>query len=115
VAVQYNDPDPLRWMALYGAACVVAVMVAVRGTVALAAPIVLGTIALVWSAYWASTSAAALRIYAHMFDGWEMKNAPVEEARETSGLLIVALWMAIVAFRAWAEKPSTGGESLWRR
>jgi hypothetical protein len=111
VAVQYNDPDPLRWMALYGAACLVAVLVAVRGTVARATPIVVGTIALIWSGYWASTSAAALRIYIHMFDAWEMKNTPIEEAREASGLLIVALWMAIVAFRMQAQKSATAVET----
>lgn len=68
VAVQYNDPDPGRWMALYGAAAAVACAgVADAGT------------------YW------------HMFDAWEMKNAPIEEAREASGLRIVFVWMAGVA------------------
>jgi hypothetical protein len=36
-----------------------------------------------------------------MFDAWEMKNTPIEEAREASGLFIVTMWMAVVAIRAW--------------
>ena len=30
-----------------------------------------------------------------MFDAWEMKSPSVEEAREASGLLIVAAWMIV--------------------
>jgi hypothetical protein len=97
VAVQYNDPDPLRWMALYGAAFVIALMAAVRGRGPVAAAAGVGAVALVWGLYWAISSGAALTLYEHMFDSWEMKNTPIEEAREASGLFIVAIWMAIVA------------------
>ena len=99
VAVQYNDPDPVRWMAIYGAACVVTLLVAIRGRAPLAASVAVGFIALVWCVYWASTSRAELATYGHMFDAWEMKNEPIEEAREASGLLIVSVWMAIVALQ----------------
>jgi hypothetical protein len=37
--------------------------------------------------------------YGHMFDAWEMKSVPIEEAREASGLLLVALWMGVLYFR----------------
>lgn len=97
VVVQYNDPDPARWMALYGAACVAALIVAVRGTVPLAAPATVGLVALVWMLYWLSISQAGLDTYARMFDAWEMSNEPIEEAREASGLLVVVVWMAVVA------------------
>ena len=99
VAVQYNDPDPVRWMAIYGAACVVTLLVAIRGHAPLAASVAVGFIALAWCVYWASTSRAALGTYGHMFDAWEMKNEPIEEAREASGLLIVSVWMAVVALQ----------------
>ena len=36
-----------------------------------------------------------LSTYAHMFDAWEMKSLPIEEAREASGLFIVLAWMAV--------------------
>jgi len=34
-----------------------------------------------------------------VFDAWEMKSEPIEEAREASVLLIVSVWMAIVALQ----------------
>ena len=100
VAVQYNDPDPIRWMALYGAALVVSLLVAIRGRGPLVGAAVVGAVALVWGIYWAVTSGTPLALYEHMFDSWEMKDTHVEEAREASGLLIVAVWMAIVAAQA---------------
>jgi Transmembrane family 220, helix len=103
VAVQYNDPDPVRWMAIYGAACLVTLMVAIRGRAPLAAPVTVGLIALAWSLYWVNTSRADLGTYGHMFDAWEMKNEPIEEAREASGLLIISAWMAVVALRSRAK------------
>ena len=103
VAVQYNDPDPVRWMAIYGAACGVTLMVAIRGRAPLVASAAVGLIALAWCVYWAGTSRADLKTYGHMFDAWEMKNEPIEEAREASGLLIVSVWMAVVALRTRAK------------
>ena len=96
VAVQYNDPDPIRWMALYGAALVVTLMAAARGRAPVFAAAVVGGIALAWGVYWAVTSGTPLALYEHMFDAWEMKNTAIEEAREASGLLIVAAWMAVL-------------------
>src|SRR4030081_402167 len=84
VAVQYNDPDPLRWMAIYGAALVVALIAAVRGHAPLLAAAAVGLVALGWGVYWAGTSGTALRLYEHMFDSWEMRNTAIEEAREAS-------------------------------
>jgi hypothetical protein len=37
--------------------------------------------------------------YGHMFDAWEMKSPSVEEAREASGLILVAAWMAVLVIR----------------
>jgi len=63
VAVQYNDPDPVRWMAIYGAACIVTLMVAIRGRAPTAAPVAVGLIVWAWCVYWASTSRADLGTY----------------------------------------------------
>ena len=100
VAVQYNDPDPARWMAIYGAGCLVALVAAIRGRAPLAASATVGLIALAWCVYWASTSHVVLGTYGHMFEAWEMKNEQIEEAREASGLLIVSVWMLVEALRA---------------
>jgi hypothetical protein len=98
--VQYNDPDPVRWMAIYGAALLLSLYADRRGAVPAAAPIVVGAIAFVWGLYW-STDVPGAATYAHMFDHWEMQNIPIEEARETSGLFIVAAWMAVLAAHGW--------------
>ena len=102
VAVQYNDPDPIRWMLLYGAAMVVAAVVAIKGYIPMMAPVVVCAVALVWGVYWAVTSGTPFALYEHMFDAWEMKNTAIEEAREASGLLIVAFWMAVIA--VWSRR-----------
>jgi hypothetical protein len=102
VAVQYNDPDPIRWMLLYGAAMVVAAVVAIRGHIPVMAPVAVCVVALAWGVYWAATSGTPFVLYEHMFDAWEMKNTAIEEAREASGLLIVAFWMAVIA--VWSRR-----------
>lgn len=96
VVVQWNDPDPGRWMAIYGAACGVCLMVALRRPLPVALPILVGLIALLWSIATIAAGPAAAW-YSHMFDAWEMQTASVEQAREATGLLIVAGWMLAVA------------------
>jgi len=103
VAVQYNDPDPLRWIAIYGGALTVSILVAARGRVPLLLPAAVGSIALVWGLLVASGNGATAGVYQHMFDAWEMKNTTIEEAREASGLLIVSVWMLIVCIKTWSS------------
>jgi Transmembrane family 220, helix len=50
VAVQYNDPDPIRWMAIYGAACLLSVITVVQRHVHPAVRLLVSAVALVWSA-----------------------------------------------------------------
>lgn len=101
-AVNFNDPDPVRWVAIYGAACVVSIIVALTGAVPLAVPASIGVVALAWAIVWAAR-VPSLEVYTHMFDQWEMTSKTVEEARETGGLLIVAVWMAALVLRAWSR------------
>ena len=99
-ALQFNDPDPIRWVAIYSAACVLSLLAATtRRRVAPAASLALFAIAIVWAALIAFGGPAASE-YGHMFDAWEMKSRSVEEAREASGLLIVAAWMMVLFVRA---------------
>jgi len=107
VAVQFNDPDPAQWMAIYGAALAVSILVAARGSVPLYLPAAVGSIALVWGLLLASGNGATASVYEHMFDAWEMKNTTIEEAREASGLLLVFLWMLIVCFGARSSAKKT--------
>ena len=103
--VQWNDPDPLRWMALYGGAAVACVVwQRVRGGWMAAA--VVGAVALAWSV----SIAVGLERVATMdelFSPMEMKGGPIEESREAIGLAIVAAWMAFLVI---VEK-KRGGKS----
>jgi hypothetical protein len=94
-ALQWNDPDPARWMALYGAACAISLMAARGRPPRRVVPAALAGIAIAWAV------AVGVRVggdsYLHMFDAWEMRTPAIEEARETSGLLIVAGWMVVIA------------------
>jgi hypothetical protein len=94
-AVQFNDPDPIRWIAIYSAACALSVMAFVRRRVSPALPLAVFVVALAWAALIAFGGPAASE-YGHMFDAWEMTSPSVEEAREASGLLIVAAWMVVL-------------------
>jgi hypothetical protein len=99
VAVQYNDPDPLQWMVIYGAACALSAVVVVRGRAPSAWAAAVGIVALVWGLMVARGAYGRSHL-SEMFQSWEMKSPGVEEAREASGLLIVAAWMAVLAIRA---------------
>jgi uncharacterized membrane protein len=97
-ALQFNDPDPIRWIAMYAAACAVSLAMCFKRSVVPAIPLAVLVIAIVWAALIAFGGPAASE-YEHMFDAWEMKSPSVEEAREASGLLIVAVWMGVLLIR----------------
>lgn len=97
-ALQFNDPDPLRWIGIYAAAAAVCGLEIRRRRAALGA-LAVAAIALVW--------AGSLYYRAHevpvsaMFAEWEMQDLRIEEAREMYGLTIVGLWMLVVASVGW--------------
>ena len=98
-AVNLNDPDPVRWVAIYGAACIVSMLVALAASVPPSVPGIVGAIGLVWAVIW-SRRVKSFDLYSRMFDEWQMKSVAIEEARETCGLLIVALWMIAILLRS---------------
>jgi len=109
VAVQYNDPDPVRWMAIYGAAAIVCVF-EIRRRTPLWLPAGVAAIALLWGAIgmgYASHSDALGQMFAH----WEMKNIHIEEERELYGLTIVTVWMVAVGIAGWRRRTRRGESS----
>lgn len=103
VAVQYNDPDPLPWMVIYGLATVLAVAFAIDSArpVWARACLLLALVALAWSAvllYQSFQSAEELSLKA-VFAEVGMINLRVELVRECGGLLIVAVWMLVLRRR----------------
>ena len=99
VAVQYNDPDPLPWMAIYGGAAIIALL-EISHRVRPVFPALLSLTALGWAATIAPRVIWKVP-FAEMFGAFEMKNVGIEESREMYGLLLVALWMAAVALAGW--------------
>lgn len=97
--VQFNDPDPIRWVAIYVVAGVLSALAASARRVPAAAFVAVGVAALLWAASIMLGGPGASE-YGHMFDAWEMKSVAVEEAREVSGLLIVSTWMAVLTIRS---------------
>ena len=95
-AVQWNDPDPARWMAVYGAACASSLMAARGRPPHPAAAATLAGIAITWAVA-IGVGVGGGDSYLHMFDAWEMKTPVIEAAREVTGLVIVAGWMLVVA------------------
>lgn len=94
-AVQWNDPDPVRWMAIYGVAFAICLATGLRAPVPAMAPLLVAAVALAWAV--AIIDGGRTTGYSHMFDAWEMKSANVELAREATGLLIAGVWMLVIA------------------
>jgi hypothetical protein len=91
--LQYNDPDPLRWAALYGAAALACVLR--RSTAGTIVAVATGGIALVWAASLAPRVLPVLRP-GDLFGSMKAATPIIEESREMLGLLIVATWMVVL-------------------
>jgi hypothetical protein len=104
VAVQWNDPDPLAWMAGYGAAAALSVA-ALLGHL----PVLPNALAAVGFTLWFATIAATLSgAPTEAFTSFHMRAASHEEPREAIGLLICALWTAFLAIRGWQQRKRSG-------
>jgi hypothetical protein len=94
VTVQYNDPDPIRWMAIYGAAAI-ACGLALKGRLPRLFAGAVALAALVWAATLAVKVVGKENLWY------------AEEGREMMGLLVVAIWTAILTLRR--PKPVPAG------
>jgi hypothetical protein len=103
VVVQVNDPDPIPWMAIYGAAAV-ACLLSLMGKLPWQFAVVTGIIALAWAATIAPRVIGQVP-FMDMFAEFEMKDIGVEESREMYGLLMIGGWMAALGHRAfWGSR-----------
>jgi hypothetical protein len=101
VIVQVNDPDPLPWMAIYGAAAV-ACLLSLMGRLPWQFAVLTGIIALIWSATIAPRVIGQVS-FLDMFAEFEMKDIGVEESREMYGLLLIGGWMAVLGHRSFRK------------
>jgi hypothetical protein len=107
VIVQYNDPDPVRWVLIYGAAFVAAVL-AVRGDAPVWLAGVTGVLAIVWAAVLLPRVLGQVEA-GQLFRERGMATMAIEEAREMIGLLLVALWMGVLSFSPRRSAPAARG------
>jgi hypothetical protein len=94
--LQYNDPDAVRWVLVYGGAAVLSGVAAWRGRAPVPAAVCLAAMALTWAVVLAAR-VPGIGVYAHVADSWRMQSSGVEEARESLGLLLVAGCAAALA------------------
>ena len=102
VAVQYNDPDPIRWMLIYGLVALGCIL-KLRHRLRWYFPAAVGATAFVWAVSIAPR-VIGKTTFGDMFQSFEMINPIVEEAREMGGLLIVAAWMGVLVLVSKDDK-----------
>lgn len=113
VAVQYNDPDPVRWMAIYLAAGIVSFVSAWKTPGArrlFASSLAVGAVAAAWALTILPRVVGTPGFPTFSF-GHGMENETIEETRELGGLVITATWMAVVAVRGALARRRQGGET----
>lgn len=97
VVVQWNDPDPLAWMAIYGLAAVMSGLAA-AGRVPLAPNAMALAIFVALTLLWVPSLVGAR---SEAFTSFRMKASGDEEPREAVGLLLCAGWSAVQTRVAW--------------
>ena len=89
--LQYNDPDPLLWIVVYGLMALVSFAFAM-GRLPFFVPLILGILGLIGFVFF----------FPEKFEGFQIGSGDIkniEEGREAFGLLILSLVMFLYAFR----------------
>jgi hypothetical protein len=107
-AVQLDDPDPLVWIAVYAAAAALC-GVALAGRNNRIGAALLLVVALAWAALLAPGVVGKAH-FADIFGSMKATDPLVEETREMLGLLIIASWMAALAWRGPSRSAPEGAE-----
>ena len=98
----YNDPDPLAWMGIYGAAAVTAFMGALD-RLPRWLPVGVGIVAVVWAGRLLPQMAGHVPL-AELVRELEAQTPLIQEGRAALGLIVIAIWMGALAFHA-ARRP----------
>ncbi|MGE5926135.1 MAG: transmembrane 220 family protein [Gemmatimonadota bacterium] len=98
----YNDPDPIAWMGIYGAAAVTA-FAGAADRLPRWLPVGVGIIAVVWAARLLPQMAGHVPL-AELVREFEATTPLIQEGRAALGLILVAAWMGALAFHA-AQRP----------
>jgi hypothetical protein len=95
VALQYNDPDPIRWMLMYGAGAVASVLLPIKKPAA-ALALLVGMVTLAWAFYLIHSVWGLIGI-SDLTNKMSEKGGAVEVGREAGGLLIQGVWLMLAA------------------
>ena len=98
--VQWNDPDPLRWILCYSVSAIITLCSLIR-SLPPSIPLIWGLVVLLSSLF----VGMDFLMSEEQFD-WDlfwnviaMKNETVELGRELGGLLLVTVWMAVLTWK----------------
>ncbi|WP_036155708.1 transmembrane 220 family protein [Maribacter forsetii] len=89
--LQYNDPDSLHWIIIYGVAALMSLLFALN-KIGYIVPLILGIFAFIGFVY----------LYPSDFQGFDLNDGDivtVELGREAFGLLIISIVLLVFAFR----------------
>jgi hypothetical protein len=96
IGVQYNDPDPVYWMALYAPAMLLSAL-AFTGRFRARTTLLAAAVYLVLALWWAP---ALRQAGPESFNAWRMGTLADEEVREATGIALCAVWTGVLAWRA---------------
>jgi hypothetical protein len=89
--LQYNDPDPARWMAIYGAGAVISALMPAKKPFA-GLGVLVGLVCIVWSLYLVHSTWGLIAV-SDLTGKMSEKGGAVEAGREAAGLGIEAVWL----------------------
>lgn len=99
-SLQWNDPDPVRWVLIYTAAAA-ACVAALRRPRSWMLPGAVALVALGWAFALAARVVGQVELRSIFAEFKMTRSDPLqEEAREAVGLLLVAAWCAVLGVRA---------------
>jgi hypothetical protein len=101
-ALQFNDPDPLGWMAIYAAAGVACLLPRGR-SVRLWLAAVTALAACIWAGSLAPRTLPDL-VLSDLVKKMEDKTPQIELGREMLGLVILAVVLSCVAIAEWRRR-----------
>jgi len=98
--LQYNDPDPLQWIFIYGLSALTCGLFAWKSG-PLILPAITGVVSFIWMIFLfvVLQGAPDAIIWADVFGEASMKTESVELTREILGLFIIFVWMTVLIYK----------------
>jgi len=101
-ALQYNDPDPLRWVVLYALAGLTC-LAGHRISPPWLAPGLVGLVAVGWAASYTPRVLPDF-VFSDLFQTMKAGTPIIEDSREMLGLLIAGVWMVVLVVRSLSDQ-----------